>query len=57
MFAGLMVVMVFIFSLMAYFYKYVTPSSDYYPCENDEAGLVDCNGEMKLDDLPTSKDK
>ncbi|KAI0212939.1 Solute carrier family 15 member 1 [Lamellibrachia satsuma] len=56
-FAGLMVVMVFIFSLMAYFYKYVTPSSDYYPCENDEAGLVDCNGEMKLDDLPTSEDK
>ena len=55
MYAGLMTVMVFIFSVIAHFYKYVVvaPPSEYIVSDSDDEGG---EGGMKLGSVPRKDD-
>lgn len=56
MFAGLMTLMLFVFGVMAHFYKYVVPSSEYYMSDSDNVGLVESEGSIKLGSVPRKDD-
>ena len=58
MYAGLMTVMVFVFSVIAHFYKYVVvaPSSEFIVIDSDDEGLAEGEGGMKLGSVPRKDD-